>query len=256
LRIKFLGTHNAASKHTKLMSFVVDGILAVDAGSLTSLTFAEQSKIKAILISHGHYDHIVEIPNFAFNNSDRVTEVFATRQSLQILSSHLMDGTIYPDFTSEASFPGKAVLRLVPVEPLKPRVIQGYRVTASLVRHSLSGAVGFEISSSDGKSLFYTGDTGTGLSAIWKEISPQLLITDTTFPNRLTETAEVTGHLCPEKLKNELMQFNRIRGYIPRVAVIHMFPQYEQEIEKEIQEIGRELGISIKITHEGEEIVL
>ena len=256
MKIKFLGTHNAVSKDTKLVSFVVDGILAVDAGSLTSLTFAEQMNIKAILLSHGHYDHIVEIPNFALNNSGHVTDVFATQQSLQILSSHLMDGIIYPDFTSEASFLGKATIRLVPIEPLNLQVIQGYNVIARLVRHPLSAAVGFEVSSSDGKSLFYTGDTGPGLSYLWKDMSPQLLITDGTFPNRLAKTADEAGHLCPEMLKSELLQFQRIKGYIPKVVVIHMCPQFEQEIERDVREAGKELGISINITHEGEEIIL
>ena len=256
MKIKFLGTHNAVSKDTNLVSFVIDGILAVDAGSLTSLTFSEQMSIKAILLSHGHYDHIVEIPNFAYNNSGHVTDVFATQQSLQILSSHLMDGIIYPDFTSQASFLGRATLRLVPVEPLKPQIIQGYNVIARLVQHPLSGAVGFEITSSDDKSLFYTGDTGPGLNYIWKDMSPQLLIIDTTFPNKLAKTASESGHLCPEMLKSELIQFQRIKGYIPKVLVIHLCPQFEQEIEREIREVGKELGISIDITHEDEEIIL
>ena len=52
------------------------------------------------------------------------------------------------------------------------------------------------------------------------------------------------------------MQFQLARGYIPEVVVIHMCPQFEQEIEKEVREIGRELGISINITHEGDEIIL
>lgn len=256
MKIKFLGTHNAVSKDTKLVSFVIDGILAVDAGSLTSLTFAEQKNIKAILISHGHYDHIVEIPNFALNNYCHETDVFATQQSLQILSSHLMDGIIYPDFTSEASFLGKATLRLVPVELFKPQVIQGYNVIARPAQHPLNGAVGFEISSPDGKSLFYTGDTGPGLSYLWEDMSPQFLITDGTFPNRLAKTADESGHMCPEMLKSELIQFLRIKGYLPKIFVIHISPQFEQEIEREIQEIGKEFGISIKITHEDDEITL
>ena len=256
MKIKFLGTHNAVSKDTKLVSFVIDGILAVDAGSLTSLTFAEQMNIEAILLSHGHYDHIVEIPNFALNNSCHVTDVFATQQGLQILSSHLMDGIIYPDFTSETSFLGRATLRLVPVEPFKPQVIQGYNVIARPVQHPLNGAVGFEISSPDGKSIFYTGDTGPGLSNLWEDMSPQLLITDGTFPNRLARTADEAGHMCPEMMKDELIQFLRLKGYLPKVFVIHISPQFEQEIAGEVGEASKELGIVINIAHEGEEIIL
>ena len=256
MKIKFLGTHNSASRDTRLVSFVIDEILAVDAGSLTSLTVAEQMSIEAILLSHGHYDHIVEIPNFALNNSCHVTDVFATQQSLQILSSHLMDGIIYPDFSSETSFLGRATLRLVPIEPLKPQVIQGYNVTARPVQHPLNGAVGFEISSPDGKSMFYTGDTGPGISYLWEDMSPQLLMFDGTFPNRLAKVANESGHLCPEMLKNEIVQFQRIKGYIPRILVIHLCPRFQQEIESEILEVGRELGISIKITHEDDEIIM
>ena len=77
MKIRFLGTHNAESKDTKLISFVIDDVLAVDAGSLASeLTFSEQEKIKAILLSHGHYDHIRGVPSFAFNNPDHTTRVF------------------------------------------------------------------------------------------------------------------------------------------------------------------------------------
>jgi Cft2 family RNA processing exonuclease len=254
--IRFLGTHNAESKNTRLVSFLIDDVLAVDAGSLISeLTFPEQKKIKAILLSHGHYDHIRAVPAFAFNNSDRTTKVVATQKTLEILSSHLINGVVYPEFTSDASFLQKATLKLVPLEPFKPRNIEGYKVMAMPVQHNLDG-VGFEITSRDRKTLFYTGDTGPGLSSIWGNISPQLIITDVTWPNSLSSAAKEAGHLCPEMLKEELIEFHRVNKYLPRVTVIHVSPQHEPEIEREVREIAQSLGISIDIAHEGEELIL
>ena len=253
--IRFLGTHNAESRNTRLVSFLIDDVLAVDAGSLASeLTFSEQEKIRAILLSHGHYDHISAVPAFAFNNSDRTTRVIATQKTLDVLSSHLIDGVVYPEFTSEASFLQKATLELVPLEPFKPRNVEGYRVRAVPVQHNLDG-VGFEITSGD-RTLFYTGDTGPGLSSVWSNISPQVIITDLTWPNSLFDAAKDAGHLCPEMLKEELIEFRRVNDYLPKVTVIHLSPQHEPEIEKEVGEVARSLGTSIDIACEGEKLVL
>ncbi len=222
LIIRFLGTHNAESKNTKLVSFLIDDSLAIDAGSLASeLTFEEQRNVKAILLSHGHYDHIRGVPAFALNNSNRVTKVFATRQTFEILSSHLIDGTIYPEFTSNTTYLGEATLELVPLEPFKPQNIGDYEVRAIPVNHPIA-AVGFEISSKEGKQMFYTGDSGPGLSDAWRNVTPQTIIADVSVPNRLAKVAKDAGHLCPEMLKQELIEFHRIRRYLPQVVLIHL----------------------------------
>jgi ribonuclease BN (tRNA processing enzyme) len=256
VHIRFLGTHNEESINTRLVSFLIDEILAVDAGSLASeLTFSEQSAIKAILLTHGHYDHIRGVPSLIFNNRSEITEVFATSKTLQILSSHLVDGVIYPMFTDNNSFLGKAALELIPLEPLKPELIQGYRVLAVPVKHPIN-AVGFEIMAGDGKTIFYTGDTGPGLSEIWQYISPQLLVVDVSFPNSLRKIANDAGHLCPELLKIELTEFQQIKGYLPQVIVIHLNPRFESEIGEEVEAIAKELQGSISIATEGDQVII
>ena len=62
MEIRILGAHNVESANTRLTSLLVDGVLAVDAGALTSsLTFAEQEKVSSILLTHCHYDHVRDV---------------------------------------------------------------------------------------------------------------------------------------------------------------------------------------------------
>jgi ribonuclease BN (tRNA processing enzyme) len=255
--IRFLGTHNAESKDTKLASFVIDNILAVDAGSLASeLTFSEQEKIKAILLSHGHYDHIRGIPAFVFNNPNHTTKVYATSQTFKILSSHLVDGVIYPKFTKKIPFfLEKPSLKFVDIEPFESIKILDYKVLPLPVNHTVI-TVGFEITSKDGKKLFYTGDTGSGLSALWDHITPDLIIMDLTFPNRLENRAINSKHLCPKLLKKELIELHNVKDYFPKVVLIHLSPKDEEEIRKEVNEVSKELNLTIDIAREGDKISL
>jgi ribonuclease BN (tRNA processing enzyme) len=158
-------------------------------------------------------------------------------------------------FTDSNSFLGKAAFELIPIEPFKPEVIEGYRVLALPVKHPIS-AMGFEIMASDGKTIFHTGDTGPGLSSIWEYISPQILIADVGFPDSLRKIANDAGHLCTEMLKTELTEFQHIKGYLPQVIVIHLNPRFESEIGEEVEAIAKELQGSTNIATEGDQIII
>ena len=68
MKIHILGAHNCESKDTKLTSLVIDGRLVLDAGGLTSgLSLSDQEQLKAVLLTHQHYDHVRDIMALAMN---------------------------------------------------------------------------------------------------------------------------------------------------------------------------------------------
>jgi len=123
----------------RLVSFVIDDILAVDAGCLSSeLSFSEQEKIKAILLSHGHYDHIRGVPAFAFNNTDQTTRILASDKTLKILSTHFINGVLYPKFTEKIPFfLEKPSLKFEAIESHKSVDVEGYQVLPLPVNHTI-----------------------------------------------------------------------------------------------------------------------
>ncbi len=249
MKIRILGAHMFESKGTRLSSILIDSIMAIDAGGLTSsLTFIEQESIKFVLLTHGHYDHIRDIPAFALKNQDRTTDIYATESTLDILTTHFINGLVYPKFT-EWPQPESPALRLNSIEQYEPVTIGNYNVLAVPVCHSIP-AWGYQITDSKGKSVFFSGDTGPGLASSWKHISPQIMIMDMGFSNKSADIASKPGHLCPSLLGEELRDFHRIKGYFPRVIMTHLNPSVEDEVEEEAQQLATELNIEITLAYE------
>jgi ribonuclease BN (tRNA processing enzyme) len=256
MKIRFLGAHNCESESSRLMSLLIDDILAIDAGAITSsLSFEAQQKIKAILLTHHHYDHVRDIPALGMNlflHGAR-TNVYSIPAVRDIVTSHLLDDEIYPNFHQRP--PSKPTINFNIIEPLKSELIEGYSVLAVPVSHGVP-AVGYQLTSPDGKTVFHTSDTGPGLAGCWRHVSPQLLIIEVTTPDRYREVAAEAGHLSPSLLKEELISFREIKGYLPRVATVHMNPALEKEIAAEVAAVERELDASITMGYEGMELKL
>ena len=62
MELRVLGAHNMESLSTRMEGHLIDGVLALDAGGLTrALTFEEQRGIRAVILSHRHFDHVRDI---------------------------------------------------------------------------------------------------------------------------------------------------------------------------------------------------
>ncbi len=89
-----------------------------------------------------------------------------------------------------------------------------------------------------------------GFLSVGTYISPQLLITEVSGINEWTDKLQTVGHLSAQLLKQELIQFHELKGYLPRIVVVHMSPQVEEQ-KKEVKHIAIELETDISVGHEG-----
>ena len=255
MRLKILGAHNCESSSARLTSLLIDGRLALDAGSLTStLTLDEQSGLRSILLTHHHFDHVRDLCTLGMNVfTTGPVNIYAPQGVIDVISSYLFDGVMYVDFLHHPT-PEKPALKLNPLEPHKEVIIEGYTVLPLPVKHSIP-AVGYRVTAPDGRTLFYTGDTSRGLAQVWEAVSPDLLVTEVTVPNKYQKAAEEHGHMSPRDLQSELADFKRIRGCLPPVVVVHMSPHIEDVIRQEIAQVAAELEAEITPGHEGMEVV-
>jgi len=249
--IQVLGAHNCESQNSKLISLLVDDVLAIDAGGLTSsLSFQAQQKLKAILLTHQHYDHIRDVPAIAMNFylSGTTIDIYATQPVYDALTAYLLNGKLYPNFLEKPQ--QNPTVKFTLIEPHKTEQIGGYGILAVSVSHAVP-TVGYQITSPEGKVVFYSGDTGPGLAGCWEYVSPQLLIAEVTASDRYEEFAKESGHLTPGLLTQELISFRELKGYLPRVVVVHMNPGLEKEIATEIATVAEALDNSITLAYEG-----
>ncbi|MFC2013644.1 MBL fold metallo-hydrolase [Chloroflexota bacterium] len=157
MNIQVLGAHNCESQNSKLVSLLIDDTLAMDASALTSsLSLEAQQKLKAILLTHLHYDHVRDIPAIAMNlflNSSNIN-IYTTPSVYDALSTHLLNDKIYPNFFERPK--GNPTLKFVAIEPHKTEQIEGYGILAIPVNHS-GHAFGYQVTSPESKPVFYTG---------------------------------------------------------------------------------------------------
>jgi ribonuclease BN (tRNA processing enzyme) len=252
MKIEVLGAHNTETDTARLPCLLVDDVIALDAGALTSsLSLKRQHQIKTVLLTHHHFDHIRDLVMLGANDSvpPSTVEVFGLRDTLEVVSMYLLDGKLYKDYTQWPS-PEAPRLRLKPIAPLQQFIIGGHIIKPAAVIHT-APATGYQLTSDSGSSIFYAGDTGPGLSGTWEQINPDVLFIEVTGLNRMEETMMRLRHLTPQLLAQELWDFQKMKGHLPRVIATHIPVVYEEELRDELALAGKQLEMEIEVAYEG-----
>ncbi len=256
MKVRILGAHNLETGQARHTCFLVDGVMALDAGSLmTALSLEELKDIRVVLLTHRHFDHVRDLPSLGLATIDQneTTILIGLSETLKAVSSRLMDGVLYPDFT-EGLTRNRPRYRLQPITAGEAFSVNNYIVKPISVPHT-APAVGYIVHQPGGNSFGYCGDTVGGLLPFFQDpLRPDPLFVEVTFPRGMKELAELTGHLTPDSLGREIATAVRRHAPMPRIMVIHRSPVQEGQIVQELKELSAETGVEIAPAHEDETI--
>src|SRR3972149_842338 len=138
MKITLLGAHNLESATTGCVSLLIDDVLALDAGHLTSsLSFEAQLEVKYAVLTHPHYDHVRDIPGLAMNLAlqEKSLDVFAIQPIFKMLEKHFTNDTVYPDYFNRPS--EKPALRKHVLKYGEETAAGPYRLLAAQMSHSV-----------------------------------------------------------------------------------------------------------------------
>jgi ribonuclease BN (tRNA processing enzyme) len=251
MKIKVLGCSGAEFPGSRPPSFLLNGNILLDTGSLTNvLDLKSQLKIEHIFITHSHLDHIMGIPfladNLIFGKKWHKVNILSIPPVIRAIKKNLLDGSIWPDFTVIPDTHA-AILNLTELKPGQPIKLGNYTITPYPVNHSVP-ATGYLVEDERKKRLFYTGDTGP-TDATWKKLMGKQihsLFIETSFPNRMEDIAIRTGHLTPKLLEKELLKMKHPPG---KIYITHIKTQYLKPIKIELQRLSIK---NLRVLRDGE----
>jgi cAMP phosphodiesterase len=235
---------NGASLRQHLTCFVIDDSVAIDAGSLAmAVTPLQQNRIRDIVLTHAHLDHIAGLPLFIDDLFSTLTEpitIHATQPVIDTLERDIFNWSVYPRF-SELSNSNGPVLKYEPFGQAEEFTVRNLTLRAVEVNHKVPSS-GFLISDT-ATTIALSGDTA-GTEGFWTlvnasdEVSAILL--ECAFPDELDELAVVSHHLTPKRMALEL---EKCEKDCP-VYIVNLKPMFRKVIVEQVAQLKLK-GVSV-----------
>jgi 3',5'-cyclic-nucleotide phosphodiesterase len=251
MELYVVGCHGGETPKHRTSSFVLDQVIAIDAGALTSgLSIEDQAKLEACLVSHAHLDHVRDLATIADNRCQMGCPplvIAATKGTIKTLKKHFFNNLLWPDF-SVIPTPQRPTIVYLELQPEKPVVIAGRTVRAVLVDHTIEAA-SLIIEGPSG-AIAYSGDTGP-TDRMWEVLNEvkdlRALLMEVSFPNREQGLATASGHHTPKTLALDLKKY-RSPDALPTL-LYHIKPVFEAEVERECARI-KGVGLEVMKLHD------
>ncbi len=239
MKLRILGCYGGQLPGKHVTSLLLNDTILLDAGSAAAtLEINEQHRLRHILLSHSHLDHIRDIPSLVDTRAVRMLsdpeapalQVHAQQDTLRALKKHIFNNVIWPDFTliPSSSRPSMSYHPILP----KQRYRFGFvEITPIPMAHPVP-CVGFLLDS-NGAQCMFSADTGI-TNQFWAlanaQPNLQAVIIDCSFPNAYEDIADSSEHLTPLRM---LEENRKLQKQVP-IYLFHMKPDCLNTLQHEI----------------------
>ena len=239
VKIKLLPSTISADGHPspeqRLSCFIVDGRVALDAGSIAiGLDDAERESVRDVIITHPHIDHLATLPIFVddlFAFLKEPVRIHATQEVCDLVARDIFNGTVYPPF-QDFNNGTTPVMQFVPFRTGEEFRVAHLRITAVPVRHIVP-TVGMVFT--DGATTIALSSDTASTDEFWhlvnREPRVDALLIEASFPNFLSKLAEASGHLTPDALGQEL---NKLAHKDLEILAMHLKPSFRHQLIEEL----------------------
>ncbi|MCG5499408.1 3',5'-cyclic-nucleotide phosphodiesterase [Ectothiorhodospira lacustris] len=244
MQITVLGCSGGIGDGRRTTSIMIDDDILIDCGTgVGDLSLEAMARIRHLLITHTHLDHIACLPLLVDTLFSRLQSrplvIHARADCMHIIHDHIFNWQIWPDFF-ELPERERPVVQFDAMVPDIPLHLDGRRIDMLPVAHSVP-AVGYRVER-DGVAFAFSGDT-TSNDVFWDALNAHdaldLLFVECAFPDRDQALGQRAGHYCPSLLAKDLAKLR----HAPRVGITHLKPGEEDGVFEalEAQVTGRDL---------------
>jgi 3',5'-cyclic-nucleotide phosphodiesterase len=235
MKLRVLGCSGGSAPGRNLTGFLLDDVLAVDAGSLTTgIDIAAQGRVEAVLLTHAHLDHSWSFPLFLanrFTTRPGTVALHGSEAAIDAVMRHLFNDEVWPHH-ERFHVDGVPLVAFHPFPNGTSReVLPGWHVEAVGLHHTVPTQA--FLVRRRGRSLIVAGDTAE-TDELWALANRQQdlrgLVLECSYPSDEADLAVLTGHLTPTTLSTELA---KLRHDVP-VFVTHVKPEYLGRVTREL----------------------
>ncbi|MCY4324696.1 MAG: 3',5'-cyclic-nucleotide phosphodiesterase [Betaproteobacteria bacterium] len=252
MKVEVLGCSGGLCKGHDTTCLRINDSILLDAGTgAGNLAIPEAVKIRDILISHSHLDHVSSICFLSdqdIETRSQPTRIYCLPETSNALTSDLVNGQLWPEI-EKVVINGVNMVEFVPVKPFERIVIGDCEFTPLPVEHAVP-TVGYCLHGEEADMVFIS-DMISAPQEVYDWILSRkrvkYFITEAAFPNRLVKIAHISKHMTPEMMIESCRPLVDLPGI--EFYATHIKPIYVKEV---VDELAESADLPVKILKQGD----